>query len=341
MAADSARSMDQFFTKKETARLCVDLFEQNVAPLSSFDTIVEPSAGEGSFFDLLPADSRVGVDLDPKREDLIEANFLQLDFSEMTLQTLNGKQVSVSRDPSNVLVIGNPPFGRAGFLAARFLNHALSFANTVAFILPLIFRNENFIARINRRAHLVHEWQLAEDSFTFIGKQKKVKTVFQVWQLRDGPLRELTELIETHPDFEIETGGNYKGEDGPNIIVMWKSGYKSGELLPALPEKRNNVYVIIPKHTPGLIRDRLLSLKLHQDPSRSWNTGPFSISKHIIFKRYMAMFPDRVKRGRESTDYDDDDQSDQKSQRIAAAMLLKRFNQDIEAAAQMLARMKF
>ena len=68
---DSFRANDQFFTKPEIARYCYDKTIQIVQKLGvdiSQYKFIEPSAGCCSFYELLPEDKRIGVDIDPKGE---------------------------------------------------------------------------------------------------------------------------------------------------------------------------------------------------------------------------------------------------------------------------------
>lgn len=95
-----------------------------------------------------------------------------------------------------ILVVGNPPFGTAGSLALDFIKHSATFADTIAFILPLSFAKESMMNKIPRNFHLNTEIVsdrgiiLDEDSFTLEGVDYSVPCVFQVWERRHY-LREL------------------------------------------------------------------------------------------------------------------------------------------------------
>jgi len=54
-------TFDQFFTKTDVAQMCVDQLD-----VHSFDSCIEPSAGEGAFYNLLPVEIRKGVEIDPR-----------------------------------------------------------------------------------------------------------------------------------------------------------------------------------------------------------------------------------------------------------------------------------
>jgi hypothetical protein len=58
-------SLDQFYTKPEIAKKCYKKLKKYVN-INYFDYILEPSAGTGSFFDLLDENKRIGLDIDPK-----------------------------------------------------------------------------------------------------------------------------------------------------------------------------------------------------------------------------------------------------------------------------------
>ena len=124
-------SLDQFYTKPEVAKLCCDLID-----FSEYEKILEPSAGTGVFLDLLPSEKRVGIDLDPKHDEIVEQDFFLYKGTEN-------------------LVIGNPPFGRVSSLAIKFFNHAATFADTIAFIIPRTFRRVSVQNKLNLHFHLV------------------------------------------------------------------------------------------------------------------------------------------------------------------------------------------
>ena len=122
--------LDQFFTKPKVADWCYKKFVATIVADGTKPndlTFVEPSAGDGAFYDLLPEKKKVGIDIDPKRSSFIEADFLSWEPAER-------------RKP--IAVIGNPPFGYRAWLALAFLNHAAKFSEYVGFILPMAFQSD-------------------------------------------------------------------------------------------------------------------------------------------------------------------------------------------------------
>ena len=109
---------EKFYTKPEIAKFCLEHLD-----LNKYDRIIEPSAGNGSFSLLVP--NCEAYDLAPENENIKQQDFF--DFS-------------VKR--GNILVFGNPPFGRQSSLAIKFINHAATFAKTVAFSGQVCYNNQ-------------------------------------------------------------------------------------------------------------------------------------------------------------------------------------------------------
>lgn len=157
-------------------------------PLADFDLIVEPSAGDGVFLDLLPADRRIGIDITPRRSDLVQQDFLRWFPSDPT---------------KRILVIGNPPFGQRAALAIRFIRHAAGFADVIAFILPRSFNKDTFQNRVPLEFHLVASQNL-DDAFRIGGnREQRVRTVFQVWERRES-YRDAAKRPDSHPHFRLK-----------------------------------------------------------------------------------------------------------------------------------------
>lgn len=84
------------------------------------------------------------------------------------------------------LVLTNPPFGWLGGLACDILNHGTKFSDRVAIILPQCFRKVQRIDRINPYFHPVGDYNLPNETYILPdGKEKYVRTCFQMWERRD------------------------------------------------------------------------------------------------------------------------------------------------------------
>ena len=171
----SYRKQDQFFTTKKVSLYCYDKTLEVLQSLE-IDTnnyvFIEPSAGCCSFYELLPKNRRIGIDIEPKGElanELIQKNYLDYEPTDK-----NKKYV----------VIGNPPFGLRGNLALRFINHSNSFVDAVAFILPPLFDSTGKGVPMKRVKgyKLAHSEKLPINSFEYPdGTPVDVATLFQVW----------------------------------------------------------------------------------------------------------------------------------------------------------------
>ncbi|MBV48499.1 SAM-dependent methyltransferase [Sulfitobacter sp. M220] len=180
-----SRNLDKFYTKPEIARQCVADFESwtGINLNTTKTDILEPSAGAGAFLDFLPSRT-LAYDLLPEDPRIAQQDFLKLE----------------RRTPA--IVIGNPPFGRSCCLAIQFFNHAVTFADQIAFIVPRTFEKVSIQNRLAPQFHLLEKRVLECDSFTFEGKSHPVPCVFQVWQ-RSENLRPKIKLRTEHPDFKF------------------------------------------------------------------------------------------------------------------------------------------
>lgn len=173
-------SLDQFNTLPEVADYCWKNFQEflkkdNVI-LSNYK-IIEPSAGTGSFYNLLPKNNRIGIDVEKYNTEYIQTDFL-------TWQPNN-------TDQRPCIIIGNPPFGYRGWLALAFLNKAAEFCDYVGFILPMSFQSDGKGCPKNRvkGMTLVHSEKLPEDLFVLPnGDRAQVNTLWQIWKKGDAPV---------------------------------------------------------------------------------------------------------------------------------------------------------
>jgi len=163
------KEKDQFFTKKTTVIKCIEILKNklNEIGVNEDDYIfIEPSAGDGSFYLELPKEKRIGIDVEPKHEEIIKSNFLKW-----------------IPDDNKYITIGNPPFGLRGNLALRFINHASKFSDFVAFILPQIFESSgkgNCMDRVTGM-NLIHSQKIESDFYYPSGGEVNVNVIFQIW----------------------------------------------------------------------------------------------------------------------------------------------------------------
>lgn len=169
---ENFRDKDQFYTTKIISEYC---YNKTLDVLKNIDIdtnkyyFIEPSAWSCSFYNLMPKDKRIWIDLDPKwNNNLIKQDYL--DF----FPDKNKKYI----------VLWNPPFWLRWNLALRFINHSYNFADVVAFILPPLFDSDWKWVPKKRVIwyKLLHSEKLPLNSFEYPDwKQVTVSTIFQIW----------------------------------------------------------------------------------------------------------------------------------------------------------------
>jgi hypothetical protein len=106
---------DKYYTPRSAALKLIKLTQQILK--GNITDVIEPSAGNGSFSTQIKC---TAYDLYPEHRDVIKQDFLTL-----KLPYKKGR-----------LFIGNPPFGGSSALSKRFVKHALTMGDYVAFIMP-------------------------------------------------------------------------------------------------------------------------------------------------------------------------------------------------------------
>ncbi len=190
--------LDQYYTKPAAARECWETLLGVLPVRADRARFIEPSAGDGAFFDLLPARRRIGLDLAPRRAGVREQDFLTWEYC--------------ARDRSLQVVVGNPPFGSRGGLAVRFVNKAAEIADTVGFIVPANFRKFAIHRQLPADLRLIAAKSLPRHSFRLRGgRDYAVNTEFQVWtRLPSGEadLRQFAPPPIAHRDFLLRQYNN-------------------------------------------------------------------------------------------------------------------------------------
>lgn len=249
--------LDKFYTKPEVASLYIAK-----ADISDYTTIIEPSAGNGSFSSQIA--NCIALDLKPEGDGIREQDWLQYEHPEKL-------------DEEKVLVIGNPPFGQQNSIAVKFINHAAIFADRVAFILPISFKKESVQNRINLNMHLTYEEDLPKNSFTFNGDNYDVKCVFQIWDRKEEKRTKKAKTnLNTNNMFDF-----VKKADSPDAVIH-RVGGRAGTVSLAWEDKTemNHYFIRLKKDSD---RENLIStvekLNTISYPSRYHSVGPRSVSK--------------------------------------------------------------
>ena len=176
---------------------------------------IEPSAGTGAFYNLLPPQRRLGMDIEPKCEGVIAQDFFKVSggYGNPLLQTaprdMSGYgDARLQTAPNETAIIGNPPFGKRGKLAIAFFNHAAYLADTVAFIVPVNFRKWTVHKQLDSSMRFISKLALPREAFQLgNGKPYAVNTEFQIWTRGEAnaypDMRLHQPLPTSHPDFQM------------------------------------------------------------------------------------------------------------------------------------------
>lgn len=181
--------LDKFYTQKHVSKQCFDFLHKQLN-ISDEATYLEPSAGAGSFLDLLT--NYVALDIAPEDDRITEQDYLLY-----------------TTDKTDYITIGNPPFGNRSRLATDFFNKAASMSDVIAFIVPVSFMKWSVQKNLSANFALQSYMYLEPESFSSNGEPYSVRTVFQIWVKKgskydDGINLRLTKQPPiSHKDFNI------------------------------------------------------------------------------------------------------------------------------------------
>jgi len=212
------QGLDKFYTIPKISKKCIESVGL-IYDWSKWELVVEPSAGNGSFFNVIPSDKKIGIDISPENQDIIEQDF----FTYKPLSSIK-----------DILVIGNPPFGKVSSLAIKFFNYASNWATVIAFIIPRTFRRISVHNRLNQNFHLVFDEDIPTNPCSFTPRMM-VKCCFQIWEKREEK-REFHDLPTSHIDWDFidfgpkDSNGQPTPPDGADFAIRAYGG-KCGEIV--------------------------------------------------------------------------------------------------------------
>ena len=253
------RVNENFYTKKEIAETCFNkLKNENI--IDKNDLIIEPSAGDGAFIEIIKTFSKEYkfYDISPKHEEVVEQDFLQLE---------------IERD-EKIHFVGNPPFGRQSSLAKKFIKKCCLVGDSISFILPKSFKKESFQKSFSLDFHLIYQYDLPKYSFIINGKDHDVPCVFQIWK-RENYNRQVSEK-EDPKNFKF-----VKKEESHDISVR-RVGVYAGEVNTETRDKSVTSHYFIKFLKPVDNLERFKSIKFPSDNT----VGPKSISKPELIKEF-------------------------------------------------------
>lgn len=188
--------LDKFYTEPEVALQCIN----SITNLESYQCIIEPSAGNGSFSSFLHKlhNNVQAIDIEPDGEGITKGDFLEHDVEPESNHPL--------------LVIGNPPFGRRSMLAKAFIRHSVNIgADTIAFILPDTFKKCNNQRMFSEDWKLIDIINLPTNSFFVLEEKYDIPCSFFVWTKMNVGNKDLRDTIaKPTEDFAFVPRGSAK-----------------------------------------------------------------------------------------------------------------------------------
>jgi hypothetical protein len=246
---------DKFYTKPEIAKECIDNIKTVIPDWQQY-LWIEPSCGTGSFSNNIPAITKsITIDNDPDVPAMLHMSFLDYknDYDY------------------NVLLFGNPPFGRQGALAKAFIRHGAKFTKIIAFILPRSFMKPSMYSAFPKKFHKIFERELPADSFIHDGIIRSVPTVFQIWK---------KEKVDRISEIKCIPDGFYYTNEGYNLIVR-RVGSKAGKCyLRNDSDYSPSSHYFIKIHNNEIVQNIYEQLQSFVFPDKT--TGPRSISKQEL-----------------------------------------------------------
>ncbi len=269
-------NLDKFYTIPSYSKKCIDTVF-NKYNTEDFYLVIEPSAGDGSFFHQIVHPNKIAIDIAPEHPDIC-----QLDFLKYCPAKPKGK----------ILTIGNPPFGRISSLAIKFFNHAAPWSSVIAFIVPRTFRKTSVQNKLSPYFHLVYDEDVPTSPCQFTPKMG-VKCCFQIWERREVE-RHIVDLPTKHPDWDflpfgaLDETGQPTPPEGADFVIRAYGG-KIGEI------KKDDLGDLRPKSwhwiksniDPDILSKRFETL----DYSNSLNTArQNSMGKSELVQLYSEAF---------------------------------------------------
>ena len=252
---------DQFYTSRIVAKKCVnDIL--SLLPDTSYFKWIEPSAGNGVFLDALPKScNKIGLDIDPKSNNIVKQDFLTWKYP----------------NEDNIIIFGNPPFGRQSSLAKKFIKKSCKFANVIAFILPKSFVKPSMNNSFDLYFHCIYSKQLDKKSFILNGNQYDVPCVFQIWEKKDYKRKTIKKLTSLNYNF-VKYDSDYH-------IVIRRVGFYAGKCFLKNNKKYNrntHYFILLDKNILPFLD--IIKSKINEHIFPSNTVGARSLSKNeIIF----------------------------------------------------------
>lgn len=216
---------EQFYTPLDTARSVV-AHVLTALPDSRNRTWLEPSAGTGVFIKALAEHGItdvIALDIEPHHPAITQQNFLEW-----------------TTNRTDLIAIGNPPFGRNNALSIPFFNHCATMCSDIAFIVPRSWHKWSVTNRMDMNYFLRDDLELSINYVDRFGEHGYVgshlKTCLQIWSRSDTPRNPI----------KIQDRGFVSKVDPQDAdIAMKVFGYGCGKLVDNFERKPNTTLMFL------------------------------------------------------------------------------------------------
>ena len=257
---------DKFYTKEAAVSMIISMID-----LSEFDSVIEPSAGNGSFSRQITHERLISLDIAPEAEGILQQDWLEFD--------------PYGLEGQKVLVLGNPPFGNQGSLAMKFIKKSAEIGATcIAFILPKSFKKDSLKNKIPTKYWLEKEIDLEDKSFTLNGSDYDVPCVFQIWRLGESDRKKKVMKKDTEL-FEFVKKGQ------PHDLAFRRVGFYAGRHYSSTDDKsEQSHYFIKSKICVSMLQTAFSSIEWEHNNT----AGPKSIGKSELIEKTEEAFSNMV-----------------------------------------------
>jgi len=265
MSNANAVSLNKFYTNIAAVNICYKAIKKYLK-IKKNELIIEPSAGNGSFINIIKklTNNYLFYDIKPEHNDIVNADFL-----------------NINKYNCNCHIIGNPPFGNKSSTAIKFIKHSANIlkSKSISFVLPISFRKPSFQKSFPLNYHLIYETKLPLNSFTYYGNKKNIKTIFQIWKRKKYYRKKSVNLVPL-------SWYNFSKKENSNISIR-RVGSKAGFVKITSIDDNINTHWFININNINNNNINNLLIKLNNIRfDKTNNIAAISISKQEIIKKF-------------------------------------------------------
>jgi len=265
-------TVDKYYTNKDVVSECMNFISTYIDFNKKEDLFIEPSAGNGSFIPYIKqiSDNHIFYDIEPDHEDVIQQDYLSLDYESITS----------NKSYNQIHIVGNPPFGRQSSLAIKFIKKSALYGDTMSFILPKSFKKDSLKKHFPLNFHLVLEYDIPDNAFNVNNVTYNVPCVFQIWVKKDTERDSPVKLLPNNFKFVKK--------DDDHDISFTRVGINAGNIDTDTNSKsiQSHYFIQFDKKFTNALYTKLQNI---QYDCKNNTVGPKSISKQELIKEFNSI----------------------------------------------------